>query len=177
MGNAVAQKQLANDMLGRFIPGLTAETVAVETLCNDMDHVCLRVKARTKAPLPKKAGIRILRLGSETIFRKFVTVPLDRALRETALAGIRGGFLEAIEVDIHFPEGFKVLAAPPNAKHEFIDRIWIRQQVSLLPDRVRLKRLVHLEAEVVDPDIFEPLRRAINELRSDAGRTLMFEEN
>jgi transglutaminase-like putative cysteine protease len=168
--SADQQRARVADLLGRVVPGADVSQLTVRTLAPDVFEVEAELKSR-KPITPDAAGYRFT-LPADGPFFADVSLPVACATR-TQPVRLTGAFRENVEVTISWPEGWTAVVRPAAVERDSGD--WGAVQQSVHPDRTNLKltRETTIARRDLPPADFLALRQPLNEVRSEAGRTLI----
>ena len=166
------QKSFVNGAVGRVAEGLTVESFSVSTLSDEALDGTAKVKFAK--PLPSVGERRRLTLGPEFPFLATTPVPLA-AIERRLPVELAGPVVELLDLKIELPEGQLPAASPSNLERSVGD--WATTELTVSgTDSAQLviRRVVRITRAEIAAAEFIPLRDAINELRADSSRTIVF---
>jgi len=167
---AASQESLVKGLVGRVFTGASLKSHAITVLSDE----ALRAKATAAPADPLKSQDKkyILKLGDGPAFLPDAPLPLGRSARRTDIQ-LAGRLTEDVDVTIEMPDGWTAAAVPaslPEAKGAWGS---VKQEVTVDGKYVRFHRAVTLSTEIIPAKDFAALRDAVNQLRSEASRTLV----
>jgi Domain of Unknown Function with PDB structure (DUF3857) len=170
--NAAAQEKLVKEALGRVMPGLEVKSQEVLGLSPSEFRVRVRVEAKLAKQTP--AGVQVLRLQPDLASAKQFPLPLASVDRTESVA-VPLAFAERVDLTVSLSRGVSLLGAPSPVAKVQIDGATALQTVEVLDGAIHIVRLLSVSAGTLSPADFESLRTALNAMRSEAGRTFLFE--
>jgi hypothetical protein len=167
---AASQESLVKSLVGRVFSGAALKSHAITVLSDET----LRAKATAAPadPLKNQDKKYVLKLGDGPAFLPEVALPLGRSGRRTEVQ-VAGRFVEEVDLTIEMPEGWTAAVVPismPETKGAWGS---IQQDVSVDGKFVRFHRTATLKTEIIPAKDFPALRAVVNELRSEAAKTLV----
>ena len=166
-----AQKSLIEDFVGRVVTGMDVPGHSVTTLSTSEFRATASVSSGGE--LAKHGNVQTLRLGDGPVFLPDIALPLDRSYRHTDVK-LAGRFKETVDLAIELPEGFVPTILPTGI--EMIGGPWgaVSQTVDVEDHTIRIRRTVAVVTELLTPEQFETVRKAVNNLRTAQARVIGF---
>lgn len=165
-----AQKARVSGLLGRLVPELNIESVAVKTLAPGEFEASAQVKSAK--PLKKVNERYSLRFAQDGPFLADVPLPLAVARREDVVH-LTGPFDEDVDLTLEWPEKWRLEVQPGDVAATSGD--WGAVEQTIAPDKhgLVLHRHTRVTRSELPPTAFTTLRAVLNELRSEYARTLV----
>ncbi|UCG15811.1 MAG: DUF3857 domain-containing protein [Phycisphaerales bacterium] len=163
------QERLMQRLAERILTGFDVKSHSIATLSDET----LRATAAVASNKPlKKVGARhLLRFGDGPAFLVDFPMPLDRSYRRTDVR-LAGRLRQEIDLTVELPEGWTAPIVPASLPTVEGDWGTIGQTVQVEGASVRIRQSIAVSQDVISPEAFAGLRRAVNALRADASLML-----
>jgi hypothetical protein len=170
--SADEQKAFLSGLVGKVVEGLTLDSFSISTLSDAEFHVA--VTAKVSKPLPMVGSLRRLILASEFPFTASVPIPLAAGPRRLSVE-LQSPVIEELELRLELPEGHRPSAVPSDLERTAGEGGKVELRVTS-PDGgpLTVRRVIRIESKRLAPSEFLPLREALNELRADSSRVIIF---
>jgi hypothetical protein len=165
------QKGRVGALVGHVLPGATVDSFAVNRLAPGVFEATAQVKS-SKA-LKKLGDKQMLVLAGDGPASTTVSMPLTYSRRESPVH-LSAAYEEEIDLTLEWPEKWQLEIEP--AELERVEGKWgyVEQQTESEKSSVRLTRATRIAQRDIAPEDFMTLRDALNRLRAEAWRTLVF---
>ena len=168
-----AQQGLVHGLLGRVLTGFKVDDCAVARLSDETFQAT--VKVSTAENLPELAGRRLLQFGAGPVFLGNFPLPLNRSYR-SSMVNVGGTIGEVIDLKVELPVGYHATVLPVGLATDIETWGSACQTVEQEDGSVRLRRVIAVTQEHLDPSAFAQLREAVNRLRATDSLLLAYEK-
>lgn len=166
-----AQQARLTDLVRRVLPEAELASFTV-TLLTDQRFEA-EAELKTSRPLEKLGECYRLALAADGPFQADVLLPLASDRRSSPVR-LRGAFDSRVELLVEWPAGWQIESRPSPVFSATGDQgAVVRQLIDPDEKRLSLTRQVRFERPEVAPADFALVREALNNLRSEYGRTLL----
>jgi hypothetical protein len=172
LDTADAQERLLQATLSRLIPGAILQSYTVSQLSDGV--LVARIEARADDAVSSLETLRALDLGAQPLFLSTIPVDLDRSLRQTDV-DMRCAFHEMIDLTVTVPDAWEIAIAP--ARIDTAAGTWgeVLQLVAAESSTLQMHREINVRKNRLSPANLAELRPALNMMRSEAARTMVFQ--
>lgn len=167
---SAAQESLVKGMVGRVFSGAVLKGHSITTLSDEA--LGAKASVATAEALKSHEKKYILKLGDGPAFLPEAPLPLGRSARRTDVQ-VAGRVVEDVDITIELPEGWTAVVIPtplPEVKGGWGS---VKQEVVVDGKFVRFHRMAAVASDIIPAKDFAALREAVNELRTEAARTLV----
>ncbi|MGD8452303.1 MAG: DUF3857 domain-containing protein [Phycisphaerae bacterium] len=164
------QNSRVRALVRRVLPSVDVESSTVTALADGRFAVEAKVKSSNE--LEQTAGAFWLPLDADGPARAEVPLPTNYSQR-TQPVRLTGPYEELLDLTITWPEGWTVEVRPHNVSAKNESGSLVQQQVIDEESGLKLQRRTRLAQRQLTAADFLALRDALNEMATDAGRTII----
>ncbi|MBU0639059.1 MAG: DUF3857 domain-containing protein [Planctomycetes bacterium] len=164
------QRARVRDLVARLLPGAKVDKLTVRTMTDTSFEADVDIKS-TK-PLEKLGDCHQLGLAADAPFQAEISLPLAHSQRSNPVY-LAGPCDEQIELTVKWPEKWSLESHPPAVSKIMGQWGFFEQGVAVAEHSFSLTRHTRVTQRELDPAGLLQLRGALNELRTDYGRTLL----
>lgn len=164
------QKARAGELVGRVVPNADVTQFTVRALSGNEFEADLDLKSRK--PVAPADGFCRFTLPQDDALLGETPLPLTYATRKQPVR-LAGACDEHLELAVHYPEGWSVESTPQDIEPFSRAGSTLEQTTTRSENQVTLNRHIRLDKRDLDPTDFLALRTPLNQLRSEAGRTVL----
>ena len=164
-----AQKRRVNQLLDHVLPAAKLDDFSVITLSDDEFVASAKISSK---PLDKQGGCYLMALAEAAPYTLEISLPLAYTTRKTPVE-LTGPFDELVELNIEWPEDWTLIGQP--RQQVGLTGPWgaLAQRVNVDGHQLTLKHSLRIDKGTLPPDQFLSIREPLNELRTEAARTLI----
>jgi hypothetical protein len=171
LDSADSQSKRLKGILDGVLSGFEIRKHSVTALSADVFQATVSVAS--KEPLQSLGTNRVLPLGSGPASLADFPMPLDRSDRRNDVR-LAGRFRESVDLTIKLPKAWSATVLPATMPAAAGDWGRAEQIVEETDGSVRFHRTIEVRQDTLSPAVFAGLRDAMNTLRTDAARLLLY---